>query len=347
MSRVYFSRLSPQDSLEEIIPFLLENSNVFHKLEKGDFCAVKIHVGEYGNWTHVPPRLIREIVVFLKEHLEVRPFLVDTCVCYPGERGNALSHLKTAQSHGFTPTAIGAPFIVGDGLKGNDGISVKCNGGLKEIKVAQMIAEADALISVAHFKGHTLAGVGGTVKNLAMGCVTKESKLKQHKVLEVVTDDKRCQGCLSCQIDCYFQAITLRNGISEVNHERCMRCGSCIQTCPLRALSMQKKEEFINALCSAASGVLSLFDKKVFINVATNITERCDCLSTAGDIITSKSGIFLSNDPLAIDLASIDFLEDALNRLIELHGIDPRIIKQFGTQLDLGNTTYKRINIRK
>jgi uncharacterized Fe-S center protein len=222
-------------------------------------------------------------------------------VCYPGERGDALTHLETARSHGFTLTDVGAPFIVGDGLKGLDGVSVECKGDLKEVKVAKLISEADALISVAHFKGHTLAGVGGAIKNLAMGCVTKESKLAQHKVLKVKHKvETRCQGCESCKLDCMFQAITLKNGISEINHERCMRCGSCIQTCPFGALSVENKEEFIKYLCSAASGVLNLFKKKkIFINVATNITERCDCLSTAGNIISRKSGIFLSTDPLA------------------------------------------------
>jgi len=39
--------------------------------------------------------------------------------------------------------------------------------------VARAIADADALISVAHFKGHPAGGYGGALKNIGVGGASK------------------------------------------------------------------------------------------------------------------------------------------------------------------------------
>jgi uncharacterized Fe-S center protein len=73
--------------------------------------------------------------------------------------------MMTALKNGFNM----APFIVADGLKGENFHLVKTKGILQEIEVSGAIAQADAMIVVTHCKGHELSGFGGAIKNLGMG----------------------------------------------------------------------------------------------------------------------------------------------------------------------------------
>ena len=38
----------------------------------------------------------------------------------------------------------------------------------------------DILISLTHFKGHEMAGFGGTIKNIGMGGGSRAGKMHQH-----------------------------------------------------------------------------------------------------------------------------------------------------------------------
>lgn len=42
-----------------------------------------------------------------------------------------------------------------------------------------------------------------------------------------------------------------------------------------------------------------------------NITERCDCASDGGDVISENVGVLFSENPIAIDKASLDLVKQA------------------------------------
>jgi len=65
------------------------------------------------------------------------------------------------------------------------------------------------MIVLSHLKGHELSGFGGSIKNVAMGCVTKESKAAQHRVNRGVIDLSKCTGCGQCVEACAFKALSL------------------------------------------------------------------------------------------------------------------------------------------
>jgi len=69
---------------------------------------------------------------------------------------------------------------------------------------------------------------------------------------------------------------------------------------------------FPEAMAITTQFVLSHFDKdKVFfINVATDITEYCDCWGFTTGSILPDIGFLGSNDILAVDKASLDLLAD-------------------------------------
>ena len=69
-----------------------------------------------------------------------------------------------------------------DGLRGHSARRVPIAGVLLEsVDIGLEILEADALIAVSHFKCHELTGFGGAIKNLGMGCSSREGKLEQHR----------------------------------------------------------------------------------------------------------------------------------------------------------------------
>ena len=93
--------------------------------------------------------------------------------------------MATAYLHGFAYSVVDAPIVIGDGLRGNSAaVQVKIDKPIFEtVSIADEIHMADALICVTHFRGHELSGFGGALKNLGMGCASREGKGSQHSTL--------------------------------------------------------------------------------------------------------------------------------------------------------------------
>ena len=173
---------------------LYDDAETFDGIQKGDLVAIKLHVGEFGNPNYVQPVFVHDIIRRVKE-AGGKPFLTDSNTSYHAQRNNAYDHMKTALMNGFNM----APFIVADGLRGENYRLVPTKGILKEIEVSGAIAEADAMIVVSHDKGHELSGFGGAIKNLGMGCTPGAGKLRQHRTVGIEIDQSKCNGCGKCQ----------------------------------------------------------------------------------------------------------------------------------------------------
>lgn len=286
---------------------LYDEAGTFGCVEKDDLVAVKLHVGELGNPYYVQPFFVHDIIRRVKE-AGGKPFITDSNTLYHAQRSNAHDHMNTALMNGFNM----APFIVADGLKGENYRTVPTKGILNEIEVSGAIAEADAMIVVTHDKGHELSGFGGAIKNLGMGCCPGVGKLRQHRTVGIEIDQSKCIGCGKCKENCPMELPEIIEGKARNTSALCMRCPMCKQGCPMEAISFVHKENLSKALASAALGVLSTFKpKKVsYVSFAKNITQFCDCLPAPGDILMKDIGIFASNSPVSIDaafLASVDY----------------------------------------
>jgi uncharacterized protein len=302
-----------------------------------DKIAVKVHMGEYGNLTHIRPQIVGAVVEALKKS-GAKPLLFDTITLYNGSRSTPEKYLDTARRNGFTEETMGCPIIISD-----KGVKVKGKKYMKEIEVAKEIHDVDGMVVISHFKGHPDAGFGGCIKNLGMGGVTKKTKKIEHTQSQptMVGD---CKGCGTCVKYCSNGAIKIIKGKAEFDYDKCYGCGVCSEVCPSKILK-PREYNLRQMLAECAWAVLDKFDKKklLFIDVLFDITEHCDCFSNGGEIISPNVGITASDDIVAVDKASYDLINKAAGSKV----FDARSHLNSEEQLDvaeslgMGSKSYK------
>ncbi len=210
-SKVYFADMhcrKQEDNKAAKIEKLCQAIGLNTIIKRDDLTAIKLHFGEMGNDTHIRPQLVRKVVDLVKQE-KAKPFLTDTTTLYSGSRRNAVDHLNTAYAHGFAPCTVNAPVIIADGLNGLSQIDVPVNlRHFKETHIAREIHDADSMVVLSHVKGHEMAGFGGAIKNLAMGCASFWGKRDQHQT-KVSINKESCIGCASCAKVCPAHAISM------------------------------------------------------------------------------------------------------------------------------------------
>lgn len=337
-------------------------SKVGDVISAGDSVAVKVHMGEYGGSGYLRPPIVRRVCDLIKE-AGGRPFVADTTTLYPMGRFTASQYLATAARNGFTEESVGAPVVIADGEQGYDGEWVAIPGQvsgcpLDRIKIASKIFDADSMVVLSHLKGHGLAGFGGSIKNVAMGCVTKESKGAQHRANRAIIDISKCNGCGQCVEGCSFKALSLVEEKVVRDDEKCMDCSHCLYLCPEGVYSLPPgvKERFQVCLAHAAAGVLSRFQSKVaFINFVQDVTRLCDCVAPSGFPVVPDIGILASKDVVAVDKASLDLIAQSRplgkfadfrspDILGKINGTDSLVQIKTGHELGLGSMTYELKN---
>ena len=282
-SHVYFidMRATIKENFIVKIGRLMEAAGISTILGKRDLTAVKIHFGEMGNAAFIRPVYIRKVVEMVKQ-AGGTPFLTDANTLYAGTRSDAPHHLTTAISNGFAYAVVEAPLIIADGLRGKNETKITINQKrFESVYIGTDIVEADALVSVAHFKGHELAGFGGTIKNLGMGCASRKGKLAQHSGLSPKISGEQCIGCGECQEHCSQHAISMRDEKAQIDAEACIGCGECILICPNEAIAVQWSQSipvFLENMVEYTMGVLAnKADKAFFLNFITDVSPACDC----------------------------------------------------------------------
>ena len=313
-SKVYFSdlRTSYKENLLSKLVRLMDSGGLEDIITPRSLVAIKLHFGEKGNTGFIRPLFFRRIVDRVRD-FGASPFLTDSNTLYAGTRDNSVSHLNTAIENGFSYSVVNAPIIIADGVRGASCSKVKINmENIKTAYIGKEIVESDALISVAHFKGHELAGFGGTIKNLGMGCASRKGKLEQHSDLCPKVKTKKCVGCGDCVQHCAQNAISLNEDKAVIDPDKCVGCGECILICPNGAIDVQwntdiplfqkKMVEYTFAVLKGKQG------KAFFVSFLTNISPACDCLPNSDAPIVPDIGILVSKDPVAIDQASADLV---------------------------------------
>jgi uncharacterized Fe-S center protein len=318
-----------------------------------DMVAVKLHFGEGEAKGVVLPAYISTIVRYIRQK-KGNVFLTDTATVYCGERSNAIQHMRAAIKNGYRYETVDAPIIIADGLKGMDFEEVETEGEIyKKIKVASAIYYSDMVISIAHFKGHEITGIGGAIKNLGMGCAPRPGKLEMHSTIAPVVREDRCSGCGTCIKHCASEAMSLKDGgkrkIAQIN-DKCTGCGYCLAICPSDAIGLQWNESsnvLQKKMSEHAYGAIK-GKKTASFNFLTHITAKCDCYSDSGDIILNDIGVLASLDPVALDTASLDLCNKIAkkDKFKEVYpDIDARIQLEHAQKIGMGSMKYDLVTI--
>lgn len=358
------------DSMAGKLEVMLKAMDMAGHIEPGEWVAIKTHLGSEGAHRTVRPLFLRKVVDALRA-IEAKPFVTDTV------RIKGLDYLDVANSNGINHLSVGAPVVLADGLYGHDNLMVKAGELLGEVAVSSVIHDVPAMVMVSHVKGHILAGIGATMKNLAMGgvsgghrkCGWKCGRGAMHAKGEgaIHWNREACTLCYQCQEVCPLECIEFKAEGSEFayNAGECWRCGRCTRVCPNDALRMDGADDkvFLRALAEGAKAVLSTFKpgKVLYLNFMTEMQPECDCMPGADVPVLQDQGILASWDPVAIEQATLDMLRRAVplpqsaaedkgikpgdDVFLKLSGRDAQITVDEAERLGLGTKEYELVEI--
>ena len=132
--------------------------------------AVKLSTGEPGS-NYLRTDLIGDLVQSFDN-----PTIVECNTAYGGSRANTAMHYQVAEDHGYTE-------IADVDIMDEDGsMTLPVTGGtnLEENYVGSHFENYDYYVVLSHFKGHSMAGYGGAIKNISIGIASAEGKSHIH-----------------------------------------------------------------------------------------------------------------------------------------------------------------------
>jgi uncharacterized protein len=303
MNKVFFST-EPSKSAE-----VFKAAELDSLISPDESVALKIHFGQPGNTAYLKPEQVKPITDAIKTR-GGRPFYTDCNSLYDGPRKTTFEHMKVAHDHGYTEHNAGAEAIIPEE---DDFETIEVNlKHFKKVFIGGVASRAKVLIALTHFKGHELAGFGGTLKNLGMGLGTRRGKLKMH------------QDCANCQ------------KVKECKKNQTIE--ACWTGSP--SLAQEKIVEY-------AYGVLQ-GKKTGFISFLTSISPACDCYGHNDPPVVPDIGVLASLDPVALDQASVDLVNKSAGKDI-FREIYPRadwtIQLQYAEAIGMGKRKYELVRL--
>ena len=164
-AKVYFTKNIDVEHLIQLYDKV--NSNITGKV------AVKVHSGEPHGPNINPPSVVNAF----KAHIP-NSTIIEANTAYGSARRNTTAHLNTLKINGWEDGSV-------DIIDADGDVNFPVNGGLhlKEVAMGSHLANYDSLVVLTHFKGHTMGGYGGSLKNIAIGCASgAKGKLQVHGV---------------------------------------------------------------------------------------------------------------------------------------------------------------------
>ena len=254
-SKVYYSKTIDANKLIEMYKLLGK--------ELTGNIAVKVHSGEEGNQNFLHPEFWKPIIDYVKGTV------VECNTAYgekfgEGKRDFTDDHLKVIEHHGWNK------YFDVDIMDSEGEIEIDIPNGkyLKKDILGKNIEKYDSMLVLSHFKGHPMGGYGGALKQLSIGCASRNGKALIHSA--GVTAD------------------------------------------PIKCWDNNDQIGFLESMAEAASSVVKHFNgNMVFVNIMANMSVDCDCCAVAEDPCLKDMGMLISLDPIAIDQACIDIVENS------------------------------------
>ena len=165
-AKVYFTKTIDAEHLIAIYQKI--NADIVGRV------GIKIHTGE----PHAPNILSPEMIQPFQAQVPDSA-IIETNTLYAGLRSTTDKHRRVLKTNGWT-------FCEVDILDEEGDINFPVSRGLRlrEVAMGSHLANYDSLIVLTHFKGHAMAGFGGSLKNIGMGCASAKKGKRQVHGLE-------------------------------------------------------------------------------------------------------------------------------------------------------------------
>ena len=291
-AKVYFTKKIDTEHLIKLYKMI--NENIFGKV------AIKLHTGE----KHGPNILPRDMVQAFQAQIP-NSAIVECNTLYHGDRYSTEDHRETLKINGWTF----CPVDIMDENEETVDFPVKNGLHLKSVAMGGHLANYDSLIVLTHFKGHTMGGFGGSVKNIAIGCASGHLGKAQVHILDPNNLPGDDEDDLWPEGEIFMEHM----------------CDSAKATC----------DHFGKHI--------------IFINVMRRMSVDCDCAGVEAEEPTiADIGILASTDILAIDQASCDLVYSAPDGKDLIERIETRQgLRQLSAmaELKMGNPQYELIEI--
>ena len=334
----------------------------FTTIDKKDKVAIKMHLGFADGYQTVPVFFVRRIVEAVKKQ-GAFPFVTDN----PTSVYNAVNR-------GYTQETCGCPIIPVAGIKDKYTYEFKANfKTTKTLDMAGVLVDADALIDLAHVKGHNTCGFGGAIKNIALGGYARASRWNKIHGIEgsiPYWDPKKCTPEHAKKL-----VKACKDGFIKYNEDEhkltidlgmCYQCMDCMKVDEgVGCLSFGQANFalFQELMAIGANEILKTFDenKRFFINFLMQIMPICDCWGVGEPAVVNDIGVLGSRDIVAIEQASLDLIakegliESMIPPMVRLHdGPDlhpfqrlhgpmksPYLTVEYAEKLGMGTRNYK------
>lgn len=265
--------------------------------------GIKVSTGEAGSKGYLKSDIIAPLVKMLNGTI------IECNTAYNGKRENTEDHLKVAKEHGFMD------FAEVDIMDSDGEMKIPVNNGkhLKYNLVGTHLSNYDAMINLAHGKGHAMGGFGANLKNQSIGVASRNGKAYIHSA-GITTNPKEAWNNLPRQQDFIEAMAESAKAVADYFKEN---------NKPI-----------------------------VYITIMNFLSVDCDCDKNQTDPVMSDLGIVASLDPVANDQAFIDMIwqsEEPGAKLLKerIDSREGRHILPYAENIGLGNRKYELINIDK
>lgn len=262
--------------------------------------GVKVSTGEGSNSNYLRPSLIKNLVQNLKGTI------VECNTAYGGNRNTNVNHKQLAKDHGFLEIA---DFDLQD-EEGYATIPVKDGNHIKENYVGSHFKNYQTYLILSHFKGHTMGGFGGAIKNMAIGFASGTSCEKSGK-LNIHSGGRSYTRWTTCPQEEFLE-------------------------------SMAEAAKSVSDYMGNGKGI-------VCVNVMNRLSVDCDCVANPTKPDMHDIGILASTDPVALDQACVDLVykakdsENLIKRIESRKGIHTL---EHCEKINFGSRKYRLVELK-
>lgn len=163
-AKVYFTKDLSAEGLRKL--YTKVNEGLTGKV------AIKLHTGEPEGPNILPRPWVQALLPNVPNST-----IVECNVLYPSPRQSSEGHRQTLITNGWT-------FHPVDIMDEDGDVNLPVQGGkwISELAVGKNLLRYDSMLVLTHFKGHSMGGFGGSLKNISIGCASgKKGKEQLHR----------------------------------------------------------------------------------------------------------------------------------------------------------------------